>query len=131
MYNTHPDIYKAYNLGISCYFFLIAFCSYFLMEFKLFSHGNFIFSISLTQSPSAERSQNGSQPGSTELRRRETRANKPGSPSLQDPYSLYKYDKVTYYRKVPKFSDARKLCCNLPKSQTKRPNLRCKWNSKQ
>ena len=28
------------------------------------------------------------------------------------------------YRKVPKFSDARRLCCNLPKIQTKRPNLR-------
>ena len=28
------------------------------------------------------------------------------------------------YRKVPKFSDARKLCCNLPKIQTKSPNLR-------
>ena len=28
------------------------------------------------------------------------------------------------YRKVPEFSDARKLCCNLPKIQTKRPNLR-------
>ena len=28
------------------------------------------------------------------------------------------------YRKVPKFSDARKLCCNLPKIQTNRPNLR-------
>ena len=27
-------------------------------------------------------------------------------------------------RKVPKFSDAKKLCCNLPKIQTKRPNLR-------
>ena len=27
-------------------------------------------------------------------------------------------------RKVPKFSDARKLCCNLPKIQTKRPKLR-------
>ena len=27
------------------------------------------------------------------------------------------------YRKVPKFSDARKLCCNL-KVQTKRANLR-------
>ena len=25
---------------------------------------------------------------------------------------------------LPKFSDARKLCCNLPKIQTKRPNLR-------
>ena len=28
------------------------------------------------------------------------------------------------YRKVPKFSDARKLSCNLPKILTKRPNLR-------
>ena len=28
------------------------------------------------------------------------------------------------YSKVPKFSDARKLCCNLPKIQIKRPNLR-------
>ena len=28
------------------------------------------------------------------------------------------------YRKVPKFSDTRKLCCNLPKIQTKRPNFR-------
>ena len=27
------------------------------------------------------------------------------------------------YRKVPKFSDTRKLCCNLPKIQGKRPNL--------
>ena len=27
------------------------------------------------------------------------------------------------YRKVLKFSDARKLCCNLPKIQTKRPKL--------
>ena len=27
------------------------------------------------------------------------------------------------YRKVPKFSDARKLRCNLPKIQTKWPNL--------
>ena len=25
---------------------------------------------------------------------------------------------------VPKFSDARKFCCYLPKIQTKRPNLR-------
>ena len=31
---------------------------------------------------------------------------------------------VGMYRKVPKFSDARKLCCNLPKIQEKRPNLR-------
>ena len=28
------------------------------------------------------------------------------------------------YRKVPKFLDARKLCCNLTKIQTNRPNLR-------
>ena len=28
------------------------------------------------------------------------------------------------YCKVTKFSDAKKLCCNLPKIQTKRPNLR-------
>ena len=27
-------------------------------------------------------------------------------------------------RKVPKFWDTRNLCCNLPKIQTKRPNLR-------
>ena len=27
------------------------------------------------------------------------------------------------YLKVPKFSDAKKLCCNLPKFQRKRPNL--------
>ena len=30
----------------------------------------------------------------------------------------------TVYRKVPKFSEAKKLCCNLPKIQTKSPNLR-------
>ena len=28
------------------------------------------------------------------------------------------------YCKVPKFSDTLKLCCNLPKIQAKRPNLR-------
>ena len=27
------------------------------------------------------------------------------------------------YRKVPKFSDTRKLCSNLPKIQEKRPNF--------
>ena len=27
------------------------------------------------------------------------------------------------YRKTPKFSDARQHCCNLPKIQTKMPNL--------
>ena len=33
---------------------------------------------------------------------------------------------VTYlkYVKILKFSDTRKICCNLPKIQTKRPNLR-------
>ena len=31
---------------------------------------------------------------------------------------------LVYYRKVPKFSDARKLRCNLPKMQEKSPNLR-------
>ena len=30
----------------------------------------------------------------------------------------------TYYRKVAKFSDVKKLSCNLPKIQEKRPNLR-------
>ena len=29
----------------------------------------------------------------------------------------------TEYRKVPQFSDARKLYCKLPKIQTKRPNI--------
>ena len=29
-----------------------------------------------------------------------------------------------YYPKVPKFSDSGKLCCILPKIQTKRPNLK-------
>ena len=29
-----------------------------------------------------------------------------------------------FYCKVPKFSDARKFCCNQSKIQTKRPNLR-------
>ena len=27
------------------------------------------------------------------------------------------------YRKVPRFLDTRKRCCDLPKIQTKRPNL--------
>ena len=31
---------------------------------------------------------------------------------------------VISYRKVPKFSDTRKLCCNLPKIQTNRQNLK-------
>ena len=36
---------------------------------------------------------------------------------------LFKIHVNTHYRKVPNFSDARKLRCNLPKIQTKRPNL--------
>ena len=35
---------------------------------------------------------------------------------------LYFPKLLNNYRKVPKFSDARKLCCNLPKTQ-KRSNL--------
>ena len=31
--------------------------------------------------------------------------------------------KSSSYRKVPKFSDARKLCCKVPKIQEKRPKL--------
>ena len=38
--------------------------------------------------------------------------------------SICKFNCLFYYRKVPKFSDVRKLCCNLPKAQTTRPNLR-------
>ena len=30
----------------------------------------------------------------------------------------------TNYHKVPKFSDTRKLCCNLPKIQARRSKLR-------
>ena len=36
--------------------------------------------------------------------------------------SLYEHHSTTY-RKVPKFSDARKLCCKVPKIQEKRPKL--------
>ena len=38
---------------------------------------------------------------------------------------------LVIYRKVPKFLDARKLSCNLPKIQTKRPNLKvfCQINA--
>ena len=31
---------------------------------------------------------------------------------------------TSHYRKVPKFLDAKFFYCNLPKIQTKRPNLR-------
>ena len=41
-------------------------------------------------------------------------------------HALFKSFKcsMTDYLKIPKFLDARKLCCNPPKSQTKRPNLK-------
>ena len=39
---------------------------------------------------------------------------------LPDKLHIWRYN----YGKVPKFSDTRKLCSNLPKNQTKRPNLR-------
>ena len=35
----------------------------------------------------------------------------------------YCYSILVAYRKVPKLSDARKLCCKLPKIQTKSRNL--------
>ena len=47
----------------------------------------------------------------------------PMSPSLK-PTVLLVYVRNYIYRRVPKFSDARKLCCNLLKIQTKSPNLR-------
>ena len=31
---------------------------------------------------------------------------------------------VLWYRKIPKFSDGRKICCTIPKIQTKTPNFR-------
>ena len=37
---------------------------------------------------------------------------------------LSSLDEIETYHKVPKFSDARKLSCNLPKIETKRPKLR-------
>ena len=40
-------------------------------------------------------------------------------------FTVYAYQILFMkYRIVPNFSDARKHCCNLPKIQTKRPNLR-------
>ena len=38
--------------------------------------------------------------------------------------SSYIVTSVAKYCKDPKFSDTKKLCCNLPKIQTWRPNLR-------
>ena len=47
---------------------------------------------------------------------------------LKKPFEYYVYmenlRKSLGYRKVPKFWDARNVCCNLPKIQTKRPNLK-------
>ena len=42
-------------------------------------------------------------------------------PSLNSSPLITSFDT---YRKVPKLSDVRKRCCNLPKIQTKKPNLR-------
>ena len=39
-------------------------------------------------------------------------------------HGSYTRIRYMYYHEVPKFSDARKLCCNLPKIQTKRTKLR-------
>ena len=41
-----------------------------------------------------------------------------------DQYIHFIHSQDGTYCKVPKFSDARKLRCNLPKIQTKSPNLR-------
>ena len=41
-----------------------------------------------------------------------------------DPGHLSENLGLSKYRKVPKFSDTRKLCCNSPKIQTKRHNLK-------
>ena len=43
---------------------------------------------------------------------------------LHRKFQKYQNSRNQRYRKVPKFSDARKRRCNLPKIQTKRPNLR-------
>ena len=45
--------------------------------------------------------------------------------SLYAVSTLFLYQKFqdSSYRKVPKLSDTKNLCCNLPKIQTKRPNL--------
>ena len=40
-----------------------------------------------------------------------------------DALTISLFNRHLYYRKVPQFSDARKLCCNLPKIPTKRLNL--------
>ena len=51
--------------------------------------------------------------------------------------SFFLYSLPSVYRKVPKFSDTKNLCCKLPKIQTKRQNLwafyqnGAKGNSKQ
>ena len=44
--------------------------------------------------------------------------------SFNDKVSFYRTQIPVGYRKIPKFLDTRKLYCNLPKFQTKRPNLR-------
>ena len=37
-------------------------------------------------------------------------------------FLVFELSEYLPYRKIPKFWDARKLCCNLPKIQTKSPN---------
>ena len=46
---------------------------------------------------------------------------------LQAGWNYARMFSLRSYRKVPKFSDTRKLCCNLPKIQTKRQNLLIFW----
>ena len=41
---------------------------------------------------------------------------------LNQCHCLVSFGAVLIYRKVPEFSDVRKLCCNLPEIQIKRPN---------
>ena len=47
-----------------------------------------------------------------------------GGSSLGHTNYCCSHPKIWTYRKVPKFSDTRKICWNLPQIQTKRPNLR-------
>ena len=42
----------------------------------------------------------------------------------KEPTPVTRVNQSSIYRKVPKFSDAKKLCCNVPKTQTKRPKLK-------
>ena len=59
------------------------------------------------------------------LKKSEKTRNKPSElpHSCQLDKSILNFRGKGWYCKVPKFSDARKLCCNLPKIRTKSPNL--------